>query len=228
MLSHAATPVPYPRNHATDPVSKWVRPALAWALRRSAAYVFELEDLAGQCAGEEEALHEGYCFRQADRSELAICAEMAGVSYEEYQRRWEQGGQCYAVFWQGRPVHLGWLHFGSVYVRGLGLLIEAEPSVCYLYNVVTDPDHRRRGLYRRTQRKLTAILAAQGIRRVTQVVMTSNTIPQITLPQLGYRLAQVVRHTSLCGWKFTVVRDMAGQAISRRLFFKTPTSVFLI
>ncbi len=228
MLPQAAMPVPYPRNHATDPVSKWLRPALAWALRRSAAYIFELEDLAGRYAGAEEALPEGYCFRQADWSDLAACAEMAGVSDEEYRRRWEQGGQCYAAFWQGRPVHLAWLHFGSVYVRGLGLLIEADPSVCYLYNVVTDPDHRRRGLYKRTQRKLTAILAAEGIRRVTQVVMMSNTIPQITLPQLGYRLAQAVRHTSLCGWKFTVVRDPAGKAISRRLFCKTPKSVFLI
>jgi ribosomal protein S18 acetylase RimI-like enzyme len=228
MLPQAAMPVPYPRDRAAGRASRWLRPFFAWAMRRSAAYVYELEDLAARPAGHETALAQGYGFRQVNWEELDACAAVAGAPAEEYRRRWEQGGECYAAFWQGRPAHLGWLHFGSVYVRGLGLLIEADPSVCYLYNVVTDPDHRRRGLYKCTQRTVTAMLAARGIRRVTQVVMMSNTVPQITLPQLGYRLAQVVRHTSLCGWKFTVVRDAAGKTISRRLFCRAPKSVFLI
>lgn len=228
MMPQAVMPVPYPRSRVVGRLSRWLRPVRAWALRRSSAYVYQLDDLTTHGAGHEEPLPDGYTLRRATWEDLETCAATAGATLAEYQRRWQQGGWCYAVFCQDRAVHLGWLHFGSVYVRGLGLLIEADSSVCYWYNVVTDPEHRRRGLYRNTLRRVTAMLASQGVQRVTQVVMTANRVPQIALPNLGYHLAQIVRHTSLFGCKATTICDSAGNVVSRRLFFRPPRAVFLI
>lgn len=228
MLPQAAMPVPYPRSRVAGRLSRWLRPVQAWALRRSAAYVYQLDDLAAHGEGHDEPLGGEYSFRMACLDDLEACSAMAGVPLDEYLRRWNCGGRCYAVFYRERPVHLGWFRFGSLYVRGLGLLIEADLSTCYLHSVETDPEHRRRGLYKNTLRKVAVMLAARRIQRVTQVVMVSNRIPQIALPQLGYRLVQSVRHTSLLGIKATTVCDPEGKTLSRRLFCRSPKSVFVI
>jgi len=191
--------------------------------------VFELRDLAGIAQSQAGVcLPEGYSFRQATLEELPACAELAETPLDEYRRRCRGGDQCYGTFWDGEPVNLSWLHFGSCYVYGLGLLIEAQPSECYLYNVLTDPGHRGRGLYKNTQRILIEMLASRGITRVRQVVAIDNTVPQIALPKLGYELNQVIRHKCIGGLKITTILDAAGAVASRRLFWWAPVGVFRI
>ncbi len=177
---------------------------------------------AGVCLPKE------YAFRQATPEELPACAELAETPLDEYRRRCQEGDQCYVTFSGGEPVNLNWLHFGPCYVYGLGLQIEARPSECYLYNVLTDPPHRGRGLYKNTQRILIETLASRGITRVRQVVAVDNTVPQLALPKLGYELTQVIRHRCIGGLKITTILDAGGAAASRRLSWRTPVGVFRI
>jgi hypothetical protein len=228
MLLRSVIPAPCVESPTAVRTKTWWPLAKRWLRHRSAAHVFVLDDLTARLPGHDEPFAEGYSFRVASYDDLAQCAPLADLPAEEYVRRWDHGDRCYTVFWQGRPVHLGWLHFGSVYVCGVGLPIEAGPLECYLYNVMTAPEHRRRGLYRATQRRVAAMLAGEGVRRVTQLVTTSNLIPQVALPQLGYRLLYTVRHTTLCGRKLTAVHDAKGRLTSVRLFFRTPKAVFRI
>lgn len=207
----------------------WTQVAAAWAFRRRAARVFELCDLAEVARSQPGvSLPEGCSFRQATPEELPACAELARTPLEEYRRRYRDGDECHAIFWGGEPVNLNWLHFGSCYVYGLGLLIQAEPSECYLYNVFTDPGHRGKGLYKTTQRMLIEWLAGRGITRVRQVVASDNAVPQLALPKLGYRLTQDILHKCIGGLKITTVRNVAAAVASRRLFWRTPKGIFRI
>jgi len=207
----------------------WAQPAAAWAFRRRAARVFELRDLAAAARSQAGVcLPNGYSFRLAAPEELSACALLAETPLEEYLRRCREGDQCYATYWRGEPVNLNWLHFGSCYVYGLGLWIEAQPSECYLYNVLTEPGHRGKGLYKNTQRILIEMLAERGITRVRQVVAVDNTVPQAALPKLGYQWTQAIRHKCIGGLKITTVLDAAGAVASRRVFWRTPKGVFRI
>ncbi len=173
-------------------------------------------------------LPEGYSFREAVPEDLPACARMAGWPVELYRQWWHQGEQCYVTLWQGQPINLNWLHFGSCYVNGLGLLIEAGPEQCYLYNVFTDPAHRGRGIYKCTQLLLVNLLAARGVTRVLQAVFHGNSVPHATLPKLGYVATQTVRHTRLCGLKITTITGATGGRVAWRCFWKPPLSVHRI
>lgn len=197
--------------------------------RQAVAYVLELADLAAAIpAPETMMLPEGYTFRMAEIGDLAACAVLARTPLEEYQRRWRQGGQCYVTFHDERPVNLNWLHFGSCYVRGLGLFVEAPLSECYLYNVLTDRAYRGLGLYKITQRRLIEILTAERITRIRQVVMDGNRVPLETLPKLGYALTERVRYRHLCGLNVATTETIDGRRLSRRRFWRRPASVFWI
>jgi hypothetical protein len=210
-------------------VRSWTAPLSAWASRKAAAFVYELNDLAA-FAGEinEEPLPAGCGFRLATTAEMPDCAAMAQASTVEYRRRVRCGDQCYAVFQGNRPVNINWLHFGSCYVRGLGLLIEADAAQCYLYNVFTDRACRRQGLYANTQLRLIKALAARGVQGIRQVVMRENTAPQLALPKWRYELAQIVRHRCVLGTRLTSLFDRHGQLLERRLFWRIPTDVYQI
>jgi len=209
---------------------RYFQRACSLTFRQKTAFVFEIDHLAHQQHDQEEiGLPEGYTFRQADLADLPGCAEMAGVSLPEYQRRWRHGDECYVVVRGGRPVNLSWLHFGSCYVCGLGLLVEAPQCECYLYNVFTDRAHRGRGLYKVTQRLLKRILALRGTTRIRQVVTVHNAVPLATLPRLGYRLTQIVRYRCILGLNMTASYDAAdGRRLSQRRFWKRPAAMFWI
>lgn len=223
----ARAPAPSPATH-TD-WRRWLLPIKARLYRHAMANIFELDDLeaASQAQG-PGILPDGCEFRLAEREDLAACAALAGATRGEYLRRWQEGDQCYVAFVGSQPVNLNWLHFGPCYVFGLGLLVDARPSECYLYNVFTDPAHRGQGLYRNTQQRLIRILAGRGITRIRQVVAIDNTVPLLALPKFGYTLAEVVRHRCILGLKITTTCDLAGRIRSRRASWRLPAGVFRI
>jgi ribosomal protein S18 acetylase RimI-like enzyme len=191
--------------------------------------MFELCDLPAAAMSQPGVcLPEGYTFREAAPDDLPACADLSQSPLEEYRRRSEGGDQCFTTFRDGQVVNLNWLHFGPCYVCGLGLLVDAQPSECYLYNVFTDPAQRGKGLYKTTQRMLISMLARRGIDRVRQVVTVENLVPQLALPKLGYNLTQRIRHRCIGGIKVTTVREAAGAVASRRVFWRTPKGVFRI
>jgi hypothetical protein len=201
----------------------------SWMFRRRMAYLFKLHDLtsaavlAGRCG-----LPGAYSFRKATTADIPACAAMSGLGEKEFQRRFENGDECYGVFLAGEPVHLLWLHFGSCYVRGLGLLLRLDVSDCYLYGVITAPPHRAKGFYKAAQRHIASLLAEKGTTSVLQVVEEGNEVPLAILPRLGYHMSRIVCHVTFCTVRCTLIRDRQGTRLSRWWHRRTPHGVFRI
>jgi GNAT superfamily N-acetyltransferase len=170
-------------------------------------------------------LPEGCVFRQAARTDVPFLSELAGIPIEECRRRLARQDECYGVFLDGKPVHLVWLHFGPCYVRGPGLLIEAAPSDCYVYGVITDPAHRRRHLYSRVQRRLIRLLNARGASRLVQVVYRRNEIVLKVLRSLGYQLEARARSTTILSVKRTILHVLASGERRKSVFWRMPAGI---
>ncbi len=208
---------------------RWLQPLQARAYRRATANLFELSNLGAAAHRQGKGdLPTGYVFRPVAAEELPACAELSGVALAECRRRLAAGDQCYAVFCGGCPVNLNWLHFGSCYVYGLGLRIEAPQSDCYLYNIYTSPACRGQGLYNCTQRQLLHMLADRGMSRIRQVVMVGNKVPTNALPKFGYLLSTVIRHITLGGLRVTVMHDTSSGAKAYQFSWTAPAEIFRI
>ena len=209
--------------------TKWLNPLARWTFHRAAADIFELDNLSTIAAGVRPEAPPGGCeFRQATSDDMAGCARMAGFEPDLYRDRLAAGEECHLALQNGAPVNLTWLHFGSCYVRGMGLRIDVPASDCYLYNVVTDPRCRGMGLYKYTQRRIVRLLAERGVERIRQLVMIDNAVPHATLPKLGYRMVEQIRHRALCGVGITAIMDLAARRCRRRVLLRRPTGIFHI
>ena len=160
-----------------------IRRLPAFVYRRSSGYIFERSP---ECHNSWQAC------RRATRSEnwrsndVAACAQLSGLSEQEIRRRFEQGERCLGVLGDAKQlVNLSWLHFGPCYVRGLGLRLDLGEKDCYVYGVVTHPDHRGMGLYRWTQHELMRILKEQAVPRIVQLVEDGNEAPLRLFPNLA-------------------------------------------
>lgn len=195
-----------------------------WLFRHNRAYFleFQSERLSGDVQ-ECPLLPDGYTFREVQLNDLSSCAALGVVSLDECRRRIMAGDHCYAVFCDGQVVNVSWTHYGRCYIRGVGLLIMASDSDCYLYGVFTDPNHRGKGLYAATMQ----VLRHCGSRN-TQLVMEGSSVPLKTLDRLGYRVTRRVRHLTLCGLKMTMVDDIEANTRSHEVHLKSPVGVFRI
>lgn len=201
-----------------------------WSVQRRSAILFERtigpEDALAMV---ENALPQGTSFRPVRREEFPACAKLAVLQVQEIERRYEHGDVCYALFLHDRLVNLNWLHFGSCYVRGMNLRLDLEPTDGYLYGIGTDPACRGQGFYKATQQELVRHLAAQGTRRLLQLVMDWNAIPIASLPRLGYRPTRHIRSIQIARFlRWTTVRENHSPTAEHQFRWKTPRGVFSI
>ena len=159
---------------------------------------------------------------------IEICAALSGLPSHELRRRFENGDRCIGVVQSDQPVNVNWLHYGSCYVRGLGLRIDLGTNDCYLYGVVTATEHRGKGLYRQSQLKLIQLLQSGGLNRIVQLVEKGNEVPLKTLPKLGYQLLWSIRHLTIMGVQRTIILDTQGRVISRQYHLRQPADVVCI
>lgn len=55
---------------------------------------------------------------------------------------------CYIAFLNDKIAGIGWIHFGSCFIRGAGLIIENKESLPYIYGISTKMEARRNGVYK--------------------------------------------------------------------------------
>jgi GNAT superfamily N-acetyltransferase len=203
------------------------RKAIAGLYCRRHAMLFELDSNRRPVSDGVACMPPAYSFRLAGTNDLPGCATLTDIPHDECRRRIAHGERCYAVFYRDQPVCVAWVHVGSYYVRGLGYR-DGEERVGYLYNLVTHRDHRGKGLYKCVLKTLAESLFAQDVARLQQVVENGNAIPLAVVPALGYRAVHRIAHTRLCGLKITVLYDLSGKTVSRRVLFRSPKGVFRI
>ena len=201
----------------------------SWLFRRNRANIYQLRVHGARPAdASREELPEGCVFRKVVLDDLAACAEIAGLAAEECVRRHEAGDVCYGVFFHDEPVSVAWLHFGPCYIRGMALLLQADPSDCYVYGAVTAPSQRKRGLYKALQNRLIGVIGDAESRTATQLFRAGNAPVMATLPRLGYKCIAVLHHFTLLGVRRSVLRGPDGQVISRQWHYRAPVGVFRI
>jgi len=80
--------------------------------------------------------------------------------------RLARGCRCYAAFEGDSVVGYGWLSTGPEWIGELQLLITPGPSEGYMWNCVTLPEHRRRGVYRSILARLPELARRDGLHRL--------------------------------------------------------------
>lgn len=93
--------------------------------------------------------------------ELARAMGLADSSL--VRQRFEAGRRCYAAWTQDRLVAYGWVSFGEEEVGELGLHLRLLPGEAYLWDCLTLPAYRRRGLYTALLGHMARALRAEGV-----------------------------------------------------------------
>ena len=196
-----------------------------WLYRRTRAFIFVAPAVR---PSELPELPHGYHCRPAVESDLPALSRLIGFPVSEYERRFNHGDLCYAVFEGDRPANLNWIHFGSCFVRGAGFSLHAEPGDAYIYGIYTGPSERGKGLYKKALVHLADHLAENGARRLVQMVEDGNAPVLHTLPKLGYTVTTTISHLCLFGLKVTKCRDERDGSISCQVFVRSPGKLFEI
>lgn len=97
---------------------------------------------------------------------LGALAALTGRTREELARRLRDGHRAYVATLDGVPAAFGWVASRTASLGELGLTLSLQPDERYLWNFVTRPEFRGRGLYPRLLEAIIARLARQGARRL--------------------------------------------------------------
>ncbi len=95
-------------------------------------------------------------------AEAELTRAMGLADPAEVRRRFEGGRRCYAARAQDGLAAYGWVSFGDEYVGGLGLRLRLLAREAYIWDCVTLPAFRRRGLYAALLGRIVAALRDEG------------------------------------------------------------------
>jgi RimJ/RimL family protein N-acetyltransferase len=103
-----------------------------------------------------EPLPELVVQREMNAARMAV---LQGVLEADPLRRFAAGHRAYVAYWQGEPAAWGWVATRSAEIGELGSAFVVPEGERYLWNFVTLPAHRGRGIY---PRLLDAIIQAES------------------------------------------------------------------
>jgi GNAT superfamily N-acetyltransferase len=79
--------------------------------------------------------------------DVPLLAKLARLDEREVVRRLDEGHQLFLLRVDGAPASYGWSASGPAHIGGLELHLTVPPGERYLWDFVTLPDFRGRGLY---------------------------------------------------------------------------------
>jgi hypothetical protein len=97
---------------------------------------------------------------------IAIAATLGPGGHGEVQRRLAAGERCYTATVEGSLVAYGWVSVAAADIGELGLRFRFAPGEAYVWDCVTVPAFRRRGLYTALLGFISQTLQADGFSRV--------------------------------------------------------------
>jgi GNAT superfamily N-acetyltransferase len=138
-------------------------------------------------------------------------AEIAGVMGAEgdlVEARLDRGCRCLAVRSGGEVAGYGWLSTGPEWIGELGLEIRPAPGEIYVWNCVTLPAHRRRGLFRALLQTAVGSARREGLGRLW--IGTVDGVGESAVADAGFApvLSIDLVEVSRLGW--LSVRSAAG------------------
>ena len=126
--------------------------------------------------------------------------------------RFDRGCLCYAVWIDGAVAGFGWLSRGPEWIGELQLEIKPRERETYIWNCVTLPEHRRRGVFRSLVAGMSAAARRLGANRVW---IGSVDIPaERALAPLGFRPALYFSVATIAGLHLMRVSGSADAALA--------------
>ena len=101
-----------------------------------------------------------------DEADLAAVADAMGAEGDLARGRIERGCRCFAAWTAAGVAGYGWLSPGREWIGEVGLEIAPPAGEAYVWNCVTLPGWRRRGVFRALVHELCRTAAAEGLRRL--------------------------------------------------------------
>lgn len=89
-----------------------------------------------------------------------------GQEAELVEPRFARGCRCFAVMLDGAIAGYGWLSTGPEWIGELQLEIKPRKAEAYIWNCVTTPKHRRKGVFKSLVAGISAAARATGVKRV--------------------------------------------------------------
>lgn len=124
-----------------------------------------------------------------------------GREAELVRLRFARGCRCFAVLLDGGVAGYGWLSTGPEWIGELQVEVRPRKAEAYIWNCVTLPEHRRKGVFRSV---VAGIAEAARRTGVTRAWIGSVDIPAAkALEPLGFRPAAHFRAGRFAGLFFT-------------------------
>ena len=138
-------------------------------------------------------------------SERAFLIEAAmGDERDRVAPRVARGCRCFAVMIDRSVAGYGWLSTGPEWIGEIQLEITPRAGEGYVWNCVTLPEHRRKGVFRSLLFGMSDAARRDGLRRLW---IGSVAIPaERALPPAGFRPAIRFVSIELGGWHLAFVR----------------------
>ena len=127
-----------------------------------------------------------------------------GEEGELVRSRFARGCRCFAVILDGAIAGYGWLSTGPEWIGELQREIRPGKSEAYIWNCVTHPEHRRKGVFKSIVGGISEAARQRGVRRVW---IGSVDIPaEKALGPMGFAPAARFRVVRLAGLFASTVR----------------------
>jgi GNAT superfamily N-acetyltransferase len=107
-----------------------------------------------------------FSVEQVDRAHAHLIAAAMGPEGDLVAPRLARGCLCFAVSIEGGLGGYGWLSTAPEWIGELQLEIKPREREAYIWNCVTVPEHRRRGVFRSLVVGMTEAARRLGARRV--------------------------------------------------------------
>ena len=95
-----------------------------------------------------------------------MVASAMGPEGDLVDERLARGCRCFAALSAGKLVGYGWLSTGREWIGEIQLEIKPGPGEGYIWNCLTLPQHRRKGVFRSVVTGIAGVAAGEGIGRL--------------------------------------------------------------
>lgn len=202
--------------------------ARRWFFRYSAGSLFELTLTPKSSEQAVVDLPNGFRFREATEEDMSVCASDAGGTLPQFNRRLEAGDICLLITHNDCVAYQMWIHWGECFVRGAGFLVSAKDNDAYVYGILTNPNYRGRGLYKKGLRLLERDMRNSHAHRIIQFAEHRNSVVFHTLTGAGYERVTDVAYVRVFGINITRVASRRCERRKWNFFFREKKSVYII
>ncbi len=115
---------------------------------------------------------------------------MGTDSPESFSSRLADTNGCYLVLEGGRIVHSSWVSTGSTWTREIRMFLSPPEGEAYIYESLTRPEMRGRGIYPFALRGICAHLARRGVHRAWIGVEASNDSSIRAIQKGGFEISR--------------------------------------